>query len=51
MFYIDIAFVSESFCKLLCELNLTHHGSRASLSLASSLKETEGASASRVSFK
>ena len=50
MFYIDIAFVSESFCKLLCVLSLTHHASRASLSLASSLKETEGASARGVSF-
>ena len=46
MLYTDIAFVSESLCKLLCELNLTHHASRASLSL----KETEAASARGVSF-
>ena len=46
MLYTDIAFVSESLCKLLCELNLTHHASRASLSL----KETEAASARRVCF-
>lgn len=46
MLYTDIAFVSESLCKLLCELNLTHHASRASLSL----KKTEAASARRVSF-
>lgn len=46
MLYTDIAFASESLCKLLSELNLTHHASRASLLL----KETEGGSARRVSF-